>query len=432
MPAKPTEYQKTLDYLYSQLPMFQREGGVAMKKDLRNISELCKYLGYPHTGYPSIHVAGTNGKGSVCHILASVLQQKGLKVGLYTSPHYKDFRERVKINGELVTEEFVIDFVEGNKSLFEKVQPSFFEITVALAFKYFAEQEVDIAVIETGLGGRLDSTNIISPIMSIITNISKDHAQFLGETLPEIAGEKAGIIKTDIPVVIGERHPETDPVFLERAEDQGASIIFAEDEYTVLPTIRALTHSIFNVYKDKRLHTRDLESDIAGHYQGKNVGTVMASIDILNRLGYSISESEFMNALASVKKSTRFMGRWQVLGLNPTVLADSGHNIGAFQRTLSRIPKTGGKLRMVIGFVNDKDISDILSLFPKDAEYYFTQANIPRALPVEDLEKLAGEFGLKGKSYGRVKDALGAAKGDSSRKDFVFVGGSTFVVAEVV
>ncbi len=428
------EYKKTLDYLLEQLPMFQRVGEKAFKKDLKNIQILTRNLETPHAKFPSIHIAGTNGKGSTTHILASILQHKGKRVGVYTSPHYQDFRERIKINGSLVPQKFVIDFVAKHKELFEKIQPSFFEISVAMAFTYFAEQKVDIAIIETGLGGRLDSTNIITPILSIITNISLDHTDFLGDTLEEIAEEKAGIIKAGIPVVIGEKNAKTAKVFQQKVEDKNAPIYFARDIYHVVPTIRALTHSIFNVYKNKRLWMKDLESDISGLFQGENFTSVIQAIDILNQQGYHISEEDIRTAALKIKSSTFFIGRMQVLSLSPLIIADSGHNEGALSKTIEEIlDKNFTHIHFVIGFVKDKKIDTMLSFFPKEkASYYIAKADIPRGLDVETLSSKMQELNLPVVSYSSVKDALAAAKNKVKSNECIYIGGSTFIVAEIV
>ncbi len=426
-------YKQTTDWLFSQLPMFQRQGAKAFKKDLTNIKLLCKALGNPFEQFPSIHIAGTNGKGSTTHLLAAVLQQKGLKVGVYTSPHYKDYRERIKINGVFVTEDFVMEFVKKNQTVFEKIRPSFFEITVAMAFSYFAKEKVDIAVIETGLGGRLDSTNIIMPIVSLITNIGKDHVAFLGETLSEIAGEKAGIIKENVPVVISESHPETKPIFLEKAKQENAKIYFADDKYEVELLDESLLRSTYDIYKNNERYLKKINSDITGDFQTKNLQGVLQVIEILNLQGFGITDNDLTAALANVKERTCFMGRMQLMGENPTIIADSGHNIHALKKTISQIQKQEyDTLHIVLGFVKDKDIRQMLSLFPKEAKYYFTQADIPRALPIEELQVITEELGYRGCFFPKTEDALAAAKTSSNSSDFIFIGGSTFIVAEVM
>lgn len=428
-----TEYQKTVEFLFTQLPMYQRVGDVAMKKNLDNIIALCKQLKNPQDKFPAIHIAGTNGKGSTTHILAAILQETGMKVGIYSSPHYKDFRERIKINGELASKKYIVDFVKDNQKILKKMKPSFFEISVAMAFQYFAEQKVDIAVIETGLGGRLDSTNIVHPILSIITNISMDHQDMLGNTLKAIAGEKAGIIKKGVPVIISEDNPKTASVFKKKAKEMDAPIYFSKDTYNVIPTVKALTHSIFNIYKNKRIYFRDVESDIAGQFQAENLRGVIQAVYILNELGYKISDEQALSAFKKVKTSTYFIGRMHVLKYTPLIVADSGHNEGALEITMNELDKIRyRKLHIVLGFVKDKNIKKLLSFFPKDAKYYFTQANIPRALPVGDLVKLAKKEGYEGEAYEKVDDAYQAAKSALSMDDCLFIGGSTFIVAEVL
>jgi dihydrofolate synthase/folylpolyglutamate synthase len=433
MPKIDKAYEQTTEYLFSQLPMYQRIGDAAMKKDLTNIIALCKHLGNPQDTFPTIHIAGTNGKGSTTHILAAILQETGKKVGIYTSPHYKDFRERIKVGNTLASKEFIVNFVKENKKILKKIQPSFFEISVAMAFDYFAKEKVDIAIIETGLGGRLDSTNIITPILSIITNISLDHQSFLGNTLEKIAAEKAGIIKKDVPIVIAEDNPTTAPVFIKKAKEMNAPIHFSKDNYSVIPTVNAFTHSIFNIYKSKRLYMRDIESDVAGQFQAENIRGVIQAVYILNELGYDISDQQTLDAFKKVKSSTYFIGRMHIVKYAPFIVADSGHNEGALSKTLDELQKIEYRnLHIVLGFVNDKDIKKMLSLFPKDATYYFTEADIPRALPVAELSKIANKIGLEGELYENVKDALAAARSVVSLDDCIFIGGSTFVVAEVI
>jgi len=403
-------YQQTLDYLFSQLPMFQRIGASAYKVDLSNTIELCNLLDNPQHHFKSIHIAGTNGKGSTSHMLASILQEAGYTVGLYTSPHLIDFRERIKINGEMISEESVIDFVTKYKADFEKINLSFFEWTVGLAFDYFSKQKVDIAVVETGLGGRLDSTNVIHPEISIITNIGKDHMQFLGDTLEKIAVEKAGIIKKNVPVVIGETQKEIEYIFNTKAKELDASIYFA----------------------DQLIH-QGLDSDLKGSYQKKNIKTVLASIQELKKLGYVISEENIQVGLSNVVRNTGLMGRWQTLGENPKIICDTGHNEAGIREVVNQIESlTYNKLHFVLGAVNDKEIDSILELLPKHAEYYFCQAKIPRALDVLELKNKALKYGLKGECYGSVQEAYQIAKEKASSADVVFVGGSTFVVAEVL
>ncbi len=390
--------------------MFQRVGASAYKADLNNTIELCNLLDNPQNKFKSIHIAGTNGKGSTSHMLASILQEAGYKVGLYTSPHLIDFRERIKINGAMISEQAVIDFVSTYKDKFEKINLSFFEWTVCLAFQYFSTQNIDIAVVETGLGGRLDSTNIILPELSIITNIAKDHIQFLGNTLEKIAVEKAGIIKSKVPIVIGETQKEIEQVFISKAKDLDANIYFADQ----------IIHLV-------------LDSDLKGSYQRKNIKTVLASVNELKKIDYKILEGQIKAGLLNVVKNTGLMGRWQTLGENPKIICDTGHNEAGIKEVVNQIQSiTYNKLHFVLGAVNDKEIDSILELLPKHAEYYFCQAKIPRALDVLELKDKAVGYNLKGNSYDSVKNAYNAAKRIAQNDDLVFIGGSTFVVAEVL
>lgn len=427
-------YLETVEYLYTHLPMFQRVGAVAYKKNLDNIITLCKHLEYPQAKFPSIHIAGTNGKGSVSHILAALMQTKGKKVGLYVSPHYRDYRERIKINGQLIDKEYVINFISKHKPLIERVKPSFFEISVAMAFDYFAKQQVDIAIIETGLGGRLDSTNIITPLVSVITNISYDHQDLLGDTLTQIATEKAGIIKRNIPVVIGEKNPETRPVFEREAEERKSPIYFARDTYTARPIIKALTHSIYNIYKNNLLLYRDFECDLAGIFQSENVSTAMQVLDVLRTQGFSFSEDEIRQTFINIRKMTNMIGRCQVIAERPTILCDSAHNEAGIALMMEHIENCNQfkTKHFVIGSVKDKDLSRVLPLYPKDAVYYFAKADIPRGLEANTLREMAATYGLVGEAYPSVRAALEAAKQKADRRDLIFVGGSIFIVAEVI
>ncbi|MCW8898281.1 MAG: bifunctional folylpolyglutamate synthase/dihydrofolate synthase [Flavobacteriales bacterium] len=403
-------YPETLDYLFGQLPMYQRIGNAAYKANLDNTYRLSEILNHPEKQFKSVHIAGTNGKGSTSHMLVSILQEAGYKVGLYTSPHLKDFRERIKINGEMISENEVIDFVKEYKNEFEKIQLSFFEWTVGLAFHYFANQKVDIAIVETGLGGRLDSTNIVTPEVAVITNISMDHTQFLGDTLAKIAAEKAGIIKSTIPVVIGETQPEIKHVFIEKAKQLNAPIQFA-DEYP----------------------TQEYESDLKGAYQQKNKKTVVATIQILQQLGWKIAVNHIKKGLLNVVNNTGLMGRWQILNKQPLTVCDTGHNEAGIKLILAQLAEqTYKKLHFVLGVVNDKDISNILQLLPKHATYYFCQAKIPRALDVHILAEKATAVGLSGTAFPAVEAAYQAAQKNATTDDIIFIGGSTFVVAEVV
>ena len=403
-------YQQTLDYLFTQLPMYQRVGNAAYKSDLKNTIELCEILSNPQHQFKSVHVAGTNGKGSTSHMIASILQDAGYKVGLYTSPHLKDFRERIKINGEMISEIDVIDFVSQHKTQFERINLSFFEWTVGLAFDYFANKKVDIAVIETGLGGRLDSTNVITPEIAVITNIGLDHTQFLGDTLQQIATEKAGIIKKNVPVIIGETQPEVLSVFIDKANELSAPITFADEE-------------VKSIYS----------SDLKGLYQSKNINTAVKAIHELKKIGWNISPSNIKKGLNSVIENTGLLGRWQQLGENPKIICDTGHNEAGMVYIVKQLDQElYNKLHIVFGVVNDKTINNVLEMLPKDACYYFCEANIPRALCVDELFNLAKAKGLKGIKIKKVKEALEEAINRSSKDDLIFVGGSTFVVAEVL
>ncbi len=413
--------------------MFQRTGKAAYKANLDTTLALDAYFEHPHQQFKCIHVAGTNGKGSVSHTLASVLQSAGYKVGLYTSPHLRDFRERVKINGEMISEEAVVDFVASHKKRFEELSPSFFEMTVALAFDYFAKEKVDIAIVEVGLGGRLDSTNIIDPLLSVITNISFDHTSLLGNTIPVIAGEKAGIIKTNTPVIIGEKHNQSQPVFIETAKLQSAPILFAEDEFELLNTElqENYRHLRFKDLKSGELIS--LESDLLGIYQVKNIRTALVALKMMNEIGFNLSDQIIKDGISKIVAQTSLMGRWQRLGYNPGIICDTGHNVAGISEILKQLNSLRfEKLHMVIGMVDDKDINEVLNLLPKNATYYFTKASIPRALNEEILKEKADKFQLIGKTYTNVSDALNAAKLVAKSDDLIFVGGSTFVVAEVV
>lgn len=407
------DYQETLKYLYEQVPMFQRVGGAAYKEGLDNTLTLDAHFGHPHHSFRTIHVAGTNGKGSVSHTLAAVLQSAGYKTGLYTSPHLVDFRERIRINGTPISKDYVVSFVEHERSFFEPLCPSFFELTTAMAFKYFADEQVDVAVIEVGLGGRLDCTNIIMPDLSIITNISFDHVQFLGDSLGKIASEKAGIIKHKIPVVIGETTPETKPVFMAKATEVGAPIYFAEE--------------------NNREDYPGVEYELKGIYQEKNKRTLFTALPLLKEAGYHFDEENVREGFAHVVELTGLMGRWQKLHDHPTLVCDTGHNVGGITYVVEQLRQQScNQLRIVIGMVNDKDISGVLALLPKEAIYYFTQASVNRALPAKQLLHLATEAGLKGKAYASVKNAVKAAMKESLPEDFIFVGGSNFIVADLL
>jgi dihydrofolate synthase/folylpolyglutamate synthase len=425
-------YEQTIDYLYRKLPMFTRVGAVAFKKDLHNTIAMCERLDNPQNKFKTIHIGGTNGKGSTSHMLAAIFQQAGYKTGLYTSPHLKDFRERIRINGEMVSKEFVIDFIGEQQDIIEEISPSFFEVTVAMAFSYFAKQSVDIAIIEVGLGGRLDSTNIITPELSVITNISLDHTNILGNTLKEIAGEKAGIIKPGIPVVIGESHLETDQVFIQKANDTNSPIAFADQQIQIATSAKNNEYLNISISKNGKLLFEDLLLDLTGTYQLKNILTVIQAVETLRAQGFKIDNDALYSALKNVKGLTSLMGRWQILGEHPMVVCDTGHNIAGITEVMQNINSTPyNKLHIVIGMVKDKDISGVLNLLPKSAHYYFCQPQLERALPAEDLADQAAKHGLKGTIFSTVELAINAAKKDAKPQDLIFIGGSTFVVAEI-
>jgi len=404
-------YQETIDYLFAQLPMFQRVGASAYKPNLDNTIKLLSGLNNPETKFKSIHVAGTNGKGSTSHMLASVFQSAGYKTGLYTSPHLKDFRERIKINGVCIPEQNVVDFVEKNRPFFEDIKPSFFEMTVALAFDHFAKEQVDIAIVEVGMGGRLDSTNVITPLFSVITNISMDHMEFLGDTLEKIAAEKAGVIKPEIPVIIGETNERTAPVFLDIAQQNHSEITFA----------------------DQRIFNENMTCDLQGIYQKKNIQTALTTLFAVKNQFPNLTETAIREGLANVVKNTGLLGRWQTIGEKPLTICDTGHNEDGIKQVLQQLSETPyRRLHMVFGMVNDKEITKILSLLPKDATYYFCKAKLPRALNEADLQQQARTFGLHGDAFSTVAEALETAKNTAHPDDLIFVGGSTFVVAEVV
>jgi dihydrofolate synthase/folylpolyglutamate synthase len=406
-------YSETVDFLFTRLPYFTRDGKSAIKKDLVNTLKLCEFLGNPHEKLKCIHIAGTNGKGSVSNMLAAIFQAHGFRTGLYTSPHLKDFRERIRINGEMIPESSVVDFTEKILPCLDIIEPSFFEITVAMCFDHFARERVDYAIIETGLGGRLDSTNVVSPLLSVITNIGMDHMDLLGDTLAKIAYEKAGIIKPGIPVVIGESDPETDRVFIEKAGSAGSEIYFADSNVVYYNT--------------------EIESDLKGEYQQKNIVTVMQATDILKKGGIPFEPFKTARALMNVKHYTQFAGRWEILGSNPRIIADTGHNEHGLKLVFAQLAKEKfHSLHIVFGMVKDKDRSGILELLPKDAFYYFCKPELPRGLDPAVLQAEGRENGLSGETYGSVKEALEAAKKAAGKDDLIYVGGSTFVVAEIL
>lgn len=425
-------YQQALDYLFTQLPMFSKLGSKAYKADLSNTILLCNKLHNPQLQFPTVHIAGTNGKGSVSHTLAAILQTAGYKTGLYTSPHLKDFRERIKINGVMCSKDFVVQFTNTMKNFIEQHHPSFFEITVAMAFEYFAQEKVDIAIIETGLGGRLDSTNIITPQLSVITNISLDHIQILGETLELIASEKAGIIKQNTPVVIGETLPETKNVFEQKANTVNAPIVFAEQENKVINFFynhELLAIEIENNFNKQRTK---YNLDLTGIYQTKNIITVLSAVHQLQKIGWKINEEHLHQALQNVKKITGLQGRWQLLKTSPTVIADVAHNEAGIKQVLHQLKNISYKhLHIVVGMVKDKDVNKVLDLLPQQATYYFTQAQIPRALPVEELQKLANTKNLMGNNFENVNRAIDAATNSAQKNDLILAIGSVFLIGEI-
>ena len=432
-------YRETLDWLYAQLPMFQRVGEAGFKKGLGNTEALAAALGHPERRFRSIHVAGTNGKGSSSHLLAAVLQSAGYKVGLYTSPHLREFTERIRLNGQELAPDYLVAWVARHRGLFEQVQPSFFEMCVALAFDYFAAEQVDIAVVEVGLGGRLDSTNIITPLVSLITNISYDHQALLGDTLPEIAGEKAGIIKPGVPVVVSQRQPEVSEVFQQKARQEGSPLVFADLTWEAMPSASqpdpALTGAasqVVNITREYRPYLPNVELGLPGDYQRLNLPGVLAVLENLRGQGFDLPESALRAGLRDVTRLTGLRGRWSVLGQRPLVVADTAHNEAGLRLVLAQLARVPHEaLHLVIGFVRDKDVSKALALLPREATYYFCQAAIPRALPADELAALAQAAGLQGRAYGPVPAAVAAARAAAGPADVVFIGGSTFVVAEV-
>jgi len=423
-------YEQTLHYLYNTLPLYSNIGIKAYKADLNNTFALCRYLGDPQHKIKTIHVAGTNGKGSTSHMLASVFQQSGYKTGLYTSPHLKDFRERIKINGEMIRQDFVITFVEKMQMLSQNIQPSFFELTFVMALEYFRQEKVDMAIIETGLGGRLDSTNVITPEISVITNIGFDHMDILGDTLAKIAFEKAGIIKHEVPVVIGETMQETKQVFIEKANEENAPIHFAQEKYkliSVKPVEGQLQIEVQDCYKQSKQYNLDL----TGLYQAKNLLTVLTVTDILKNK-FSLREENIAEGLSHVKSLTGLHGRWEIIRREPTVVLDVAHNVDGIRQIIYQLKNSiYEKLHIVFGMVKDKEIEKVLEMLPKEASYYFTKAQIPRALPETELSERAAKYHLEGSSFNNVNKALKAAVEKASPKDLIIVCGSVFVVGEV-
>ncbi len=426
-------YDETIQYLFNSAPLFQHVGGAAYKEGLSTTHILDAHFNHPHNQYKTIHIAGTNGKGSCAHTIAAILQHTGLKVGLYTSPHLVDFRERIRINGEMMPQQYVIDFVEEERSFFEPLHPSFFELTTALAFKYFAEQHVDVAVIEVGLGGRLDCTNIISPILSVITNISFDHTQFLGNTLAQIASEKAGIIKHKVPVIIGECNAETRSVFEHKAHEVEAPILFAEDNKEVLSS------EFSDLYGHKLRHytTRsfgDIYGELTGECQIKNANTILCALHSLSKI-FSVTHEDITYAFEHVCEMTGLRGRWQILQEHPTIICDTGHNTGGWQylaHQLAQIATSGNKLHIVFGMASDKDIERVMSTLPHEACYYWTKASVKRATSEQTIANIATKYDLHGKTYSNVAKAYEAAVNNASTNDYIYVGGSSFIVADLL
>lgn len=445
-------YQETLDYLFNSLPMFQRVGASAFRKDLKSTILLCDHLGNPERKFKSIHVAGTNGKGSSSHSLAAIFQSAGYKTGLYTSPHLKSFTERIRINGLEITPDLVVQFVEENQSFLEELKPSFFEMTVGMAFWYFVQEEVDIAIIEVGMGGNFDSTNIITPELSLITNIGFDHVQFLGDTLPLIAGEKAGIIKRNVPVVISETHVETSEVFIKKAKEMNASITFADQNWKArkeseqdgkayfhieninrgLGATMSFSRSVKTQTEAMNENNFNLTFGLNGNYQKYNLPGVLESVAQMRGMGWELPDEAVLEGLKNVTELTGLKGRWQTLSSNPTVICDTGHNEAGFREILSQLETYSyAKLWLVLGMVQDKDISKVLSMLPKSANYVFCEAKLPRALPADQLAEKALSLGLKGEIIPDINEALAFARKNAAEDDLIFVGGSTFVVAEI-
>ncbi len=426
-------YADTVDYLMSALPMYQRVGEAAYKADLSNSHALDLYDGAPHENFLTIHVAGTNGKGSVSHMLAAILKQAGYKTGLLTSPHMLDFRERIQINGEKIPEQRVVDYVESRRELYEEIQPSFFEMSVAMAFNYFSDEEVDIAVVEVGMGGRLDSTNIISPLLSIVTSIGYDHTAFLGNSLSMIAREKAGIIKSGRPVVVGGVPQETRRVFIEVAKENGSPFAFAEEEWSLKESEHAESTQTFHYNSGRTRKKLDIETDLLGEVQAHNIATVLTAVEVLRREGIRISWDIVREALKTVQASTHLWGRWQIVGKEPLTVLDMGHNAQGLSQVVAQVGRTPYKaIHWVLGFASDKDVEELLDLLPKEASYYYVKADVPRGLAVVELEKIAERKGLNGKSYPSVKSGYEAARAAASPEDLVIVGGSAFVVADAL
>lgn len=427
-------YEQTLEFLYSQLPAYHRIGKAAYKNDLNNSIALDNYLNHPHLKYKTIHIAGTNGKGSVSHMIASVLQEAGYKTGLYTSPHLKDFRERIRVNGEMISEEAVVSFVTNHRTIIDNIKPSFFEMSVAMAFEYFAVQEVEVAVIEVGLGGRLDSTNIITPVLSLITNIGHDHMDLLGNTLEKIATEKAGIVKQQVPVIISETQSLVKDVFIKKADETDSVILFADEQYSCQLNEK-ISKQGERRYKITNLKTKKIyngDTVLAGDYQSANFQAVLSVFNTL-KFPFKCTDKNITDGIKKVVINTGLKGRWQIIGNKPLIICDTGHNKEGLEYVISQILRIKNtNLHMVIGFVNDKDLESVLPLFPKAATYYFTKAAVPRALDENLLRAAAHKYGLNGQAYPDVKTALARARKNAAKRGMIFIGGSTFIVAEVI
>ncbi|MDG5799138.1 bifunctional folylpolyglutamate synthase/dihydrofolate synthase [Marinilabiliaceae bacterium ANBcel2] len=427
------EYSQVIKFLFEQLPVYQRTGSPAYKNSLNNTLELDKLLNHPHKKFKTVHVAGTNGKGSVSHLTASILKEAGYKTGLYTSPHLKDFRERIKVDGEMISKNTVVKFVETYQKEIEKIAPSFFEITVAMAFEYFAQKKVDIAVIETGLGGRLDSTNIIMPEVSIITNISLDHTSLLGNTITEIAKEKAGIIKPNTPVIVGRLQKETDQLFRQVSNKQKSQLCFAPKQYKGIIKNESETGFILDINKKSEPLYKNVLLPLGGSYQIENIITVTAAIEILNSKGVKTDEKSFYKGIKNIIENTQLQGRWQKIEKKPLIICDTAHNQESIKIVVEQLEKRKrGKLHIIFGMVNDKETDKIVSLLPKNAIYYFTNASIPRSIPAKELKEICARYNLKGEAYCDVKSAIAKAKKLSTHNDLIFIGGSTFIVADAI
>lgn len=427
-------YEEILEWMYTRIPMYQRQGKAAYKSDLATTEALDACMGHPHRSFRSVHVGGTNGKGSVSHILASVLQKAGYKTGLYTSPHLKDFRERIRVNGRMVEKEYVVSFIERHHEDIDRLKPSFFEMTVAMAFEYFRHASVDVAVLEVGMGGRLDSTNIVDPDLSVITNISLDHTQFLGNTREKIAAEKAGIIKAGRPVLVGETDPQTAPVFRQKADEKRSRLYFADHNRQIVRRNKIKAdNTCYDVLSGGQALYQHLCTDLMGSYQSKNILTAIRTFEILRELGYNLNEQHLRKGISQVAFATGFMGRWMILQHNPVIIFDTAHNQAGLDENIRELKNIArGQLHFVLSFVNDKQLDDILGLFPASANYYFTKATIPRALDEKRLARWAANYGLKGRTYPEGRAALESARQNADPGDLIYVGGSTFLISDLM